>query len=368
MAKNQFRWGILGTAHIARKNWKAIRNTNNGIVTAVASRNLDNSQRFIAECQADAGFATPPRALGSYEELVASSDVDALYIPLPTCPRKDWVLRAAAAGKHVVCEKPCAASLSDLKEILNACERHQVQFMDGVMFMHSRRLDLIRQALDDGRTIGRIKRIDSIFNFNAPDEFFHSNIRVDTGLEPFGCLGDLGWYSLRFALWAMRWQLPQQVTGRILSQSKNQVSPSPAITEFSGELFFADGASFNFYCSFVTGLEQWVNISGTLGSLRVPDFVLPFFGCEAAFESSSPVHNVQGCDFNLEPNTRRWAVPEYSNSHSNSQESNLFRRFAELAQSGNLDRSWPEMALKTQQVMEACRDSALAAGARISLK
>src|SRR5687767_12355322 len=101
------RWGILGTANIARKNWKAIRNSGNGLLTAVASRELGRSRQFIAECQAAAPHPEPPRALGSYDELIRAKDVDALYIPLPTGLRKEWVLRAAAAGKHVVCEKPC---------------------------------------------------------------------------------------------------------------------------------------------------------------------------------------------------------------------------------------------------------------------
>ena len=68
-----------------------------------------------------------------------------VYIPLPTGIRKEWVLRAARAGKHVVCEKPCAVSVRDLVEMLEACRRHRVQFMDGVMFMHSRRLELMRK-------------------------------------------------------------------------------------------------------------------------------------------------------------------------------------------------------------------------------
>jgi len=117
MDTSMFRWGILGTAQIARKNWKAIRNTGNGIVAAVASRSLDRSQRFIVECQSEAPFAAAPKALGSYDELIESEDIQGLYIPLPTGIRKQWVLRAAQARKHVVCEKPCAINVSDLAEI-----------------------------------------------------------------------------------------------------------------------------------------------------------------------------------------------------------------------------------------------------------
>ena len=88
MTMNQpFRWGILGTAEIAKKNWKAIRNTGNGTITAVASRDLERCQAFIAECQRDAPFDSIPNALGSYEELVQSDRVEGIYIPLPTALR-----------------------------------------------------------------------------------------------------------------------------------------------------------------------------------------------------------------------------------------------------------------------------------------
>src|SRR5260221_8171530 len=156
MTGNKLRWGILSTAQIARKNWKAIRNTGNGTVVAVASRDAGRARQFISECQTEAPMETMPQALGSYEELLASKDIDAVYIPLPTGLRKEWVLCAAQAGKHIVCEKPCATSVADLDEMIEACREHRVQFMDGVMFMHSRRLEALRAVLDDNTSVGGI--------------------------------------------------------------------------------------------------------------------------------------------------------------------------------------------------------------------
>src|SRR5438445_4225464 len=163
MNEHALRWCILGTAQIARKNWRAIRDSGN-LIVAVASRDLERSRRFIAECQAEAPFETVPEAYGSYEGLLASPAVDAVYIPLPTGLRKEWVLRAAAAHKHIVCEKPCAVSVADLREMLEACRRQQVQFVDGVMFMHSRRLERLREVLDDGKSVGEVRRIASAFS------------------------------------------------------------------------------------------------------------------------------------------------------------------------------------------------------------
>lgn len=78
-----------------------------------------------------------------------------------------------------------------------------MQFIDGVMFMHSARLPKMRAVLDDGASIGAIRRITSSFSFCAAPDFFAGNIRARSELEPLGCLGDLGWYNIRFALWAM---------------------------------------------------------------------------------------------------------------------------------------------------------------------
>ena len=95
----KLRWGILGTADIARKNWLAILNSGNGTVTAVASRDSARAEQFIRSCQSHAPMPVVPKAFGSYEQLLACPEVDAVYIPLPTGLRKHWVLRAAQAGK-----------------------------------------------------------------------------------------------------------------------------------------------------------------------------------------------------------------------------------------------------------------------------
>jgi predicted dehydrogenase len=361
------RWGILGTANIARKNWQAIRRASNCRLTAVASRDIDRCRRFIDECQRSVPFDPPPWALGSYEELLASDEVDAVYMPLPTGVRKPWAIRAAEAGKHVLLEKPVGATAEDVREILAACRRSGVQMMDGVMFMHSRRMEAVRKILDDGQSIGTLKRITSQFSFGAGSEFFASNIRAHGQLEPLGCLGDLGWYNIRFTLWAMNWQLPKGVSGHMLAEHRRADSPAAVPTDFSAELFFDGGVSAAFYCSFLAEIQQWANLAGTEGFLQVPDFVLPWRGDEVSFGVSNPVHTITGCDFNLEEHPRRFAVREDSNSTENSQEANMFRRFAELALSGRPDNSWGEMALKTQQVLDACLRSARAGGKTIEL-
>lgn len=362
------RWGFLSTATIGKKNWQAVRKAGNATLAAVASRNVGRAQQFIDECQSQVPFATPPKAVGSYEAMLADDAIDAVYIPLPTGLRKEWVIRAAEAGKHVLCEKPCGVSAADVREMTDACERHGVQFMDGVMFMHSGRLGRLRDVLDDGRSVGHIKRIASQFSFFGGDEFRRENIRVHSELEPLGCLGDLGWYNLRFSLWAMGWQTPTHVTGRSLSELRRGDSPHTVPVEFSGELFFPDGASASFYCSFITQNQQWANISGTKGYAHLPDFVLPFFGSEVAFSVTSAEAKFDVCDFAMEEHTRRFEVHERSHSAAHSQESNMIRAFSKLALSGRPDLHWPRIAVQTQAVLDACLRSAKAGGAAVEVR
>jgi predicted dehydrogenase len=357
MKSDVCRWGILGTANIARKNWQAIRFAPNCTLTTVASRQIDRSRQFVAECQSHAPFPQPPRCLGSYEELLRSDDVDAVYIPLPTVVRKAWAVEAAKAGKHILVEKPVGATESDVREIVSACEANRVQFMDGVMFMHSERLQQLRSVLDDEVSIGSVERITSEFTFGATPQFFAENIRATSDLEPLGCLGDLGWYNIRFALWVMRWSMPLRVRGQILAARQRPGSPEPVPVDFSAELAFP-GASASFYCSFITQIQQWASIAGPTGSLHISDFVLPWHGSELAWELSQPVFYLRGCDFHMERHVRRSAVREHSNSDPSAQESRMFTHFAELVKRGTPDAFWADIAIKTQRVTDACLASA----------
>ncbi|MDB4338761.1 Gfo/Idh/MocA family oxidoreductase, partial [Rubripirellula sp.] len=197
MSDSVCRWGFLSTAGIGRKNWKGIHLSGNGRVSAVASRSVDKAQAFIDECSAEVIQRGTVAAVGSYEELLSRDDVDAVYIPLPTGIRKQWVVAAARAGKHVLCEKPAAINEEEVQEMVDACSDAGVQFMDGVMFDHSRRLAEICKTIESEKVLGKMRRIATHFSFSGDDSFQESNIRTDAVLEPHGCLGDLGWYCIR---------------------------------------------------------------------------------------------------------------------------------------------------------------------------
>lgn len=345
----KLRFGFLSTARIGIKNWRAIRDSGNAIVTAVASRDVARSREFIAVRQAETPFETTPVAMGSYEELIASPNVDAIYIPLPTALRKEWVLRAAAGGKHVICEKPCGVSATDVEEMIAACKQHRVQFMDGVMLMHNPRTARLREILDDGKSIGDIKRISSSFSFRMDEGDYDKDIRINSTLEPSGCLGDLGWYCIRISLFVMNWNMPRQISGRVLSEQRAGKNFAPVPTDFSAELIFDGNVSAAFYCSFIAGYQNWVHVSGTKGSLVVPDFTKPNDDHEPVFELNQKEMRVKTC------NCRG---SKHSDSLEFAQQTHMIRNFANQIHSGKLNHDWPDWALKTQQVVDGCLDTA----------
>jgi len=304
------------------KNWQSVALSGNGVVVAVASRERAKAQAWIDECSAHVPFAEKPEAVEGYDALLARDDIDAVYIPLPTGVRTEWAIKAARAGKHVVCEKPCGVDVAEVEEILAACDEAGVQFMDGVMFMHSARLDALRKTLTDG-SIGELRRISSAFSFNGGEDFREGAARSD--------------------------------------------SPDKVPMEFSGELFFDNDVTASFYCSFLTANQQWAHVCGTEGTLLLDDFVVPFYGSEACFTVSNTESNQHVCDFNMERHDRVVSVREYGGSHPTAQETGLFRNFGELVLNGTPDKKWGDIVLKTQQVTMACIESSKQDGALVEL-
>ena len=334
----KLRWGILGTGRIVRRNWSAMLDSESATLVAVASRDLVRAEDFITEMQAASPWPVTPDAVGTYEELLERPDIDAVYIPLPTGIRKEWVIRAAEAGKHILCEKPCAASIADLVEIIKVCDKQQLLFMDGVMFMHDPRFERLRKLLDDGTSVGKVRRITSAFSFLPEQGFEERDIRAQVDLEPAGCIGDLGWYCIRAALWVMKGEMPVQVKCRHLEGEKLPGDSEPLMA-VSAEMDFADGTTAAFYCSFRAANQSWLHVSGTEGELRIDDFVVP--------RSENPD------DFQV--GFQRFPKPEVPCLNNAAR---MFARFAHDLISGSSETKWHLWSLKTQAVLEACVISA----------
>jgi predicted dehydrogenase len=136
--------------------------------------------------------------------------------------------------------------------------------------------------------------------------------------------------------------------------------------EFQGEMHFANGVSATFFNSFRTNHQQWAHVSGSKGYLAVNDFVLPYFGNEVSFDVGNHNFSADGCYFTMEKFLKTQQLREYSNNAKNAQETALFRNFADLVNTGRRDNFWPEVALKTQRILDAALKSANTGGGAVA--
>ena len=165
----------------------------------------------------------------------------------------------------------------------------------------------------------------------------------------------------------MNWQLPHSLTATIFRRTHPDDMNQSVPLEASAELLFADGVSASLYCSFITEMQQWLNIAGTKGYIHSADFMLPPVGNEQSFESVKAVFDKCGVDMLMEYYTTRHAVREHGSGHSTSQETNMIRSFSALALSGKCEPCWADYSLKTQLVLDACMESANQAGQRVKV-
>ncbi len=183
------KWGILGTADIA-KNYTipALQKAESCTLYAVAGRSKEKAENFKKQF----GFE---KAYDSYDQLLEDSEVEAIYIPLPNHLHKEWVLKAAAKKKHILCEKPLAASEADVKEMVQACEQAGVYFMEAFAYLHSPAVKSVKAALDSG-IIGKPSFIETTFLTPRPSE---DNIRMRRDTLG-GAIYDLGCYNISLIL------------------------------------------------------------------------------------------------------------------------------------------------------------------------
>jgi predicted dehydrogenase len=196
------KFGILGCAEIAMKNAAAIVDSPKCDLVGLASRDEEKAKNFRTDCGLSEDVITY-----TYDDIIHEEWIDALYIPLPTALKVEWVVKACQAGKHCVIEKPAATDVTQLEIMLAAAKANNVLLMDGVMFVHSLRHEKLREMLNPMR-FGQVERVQSSFSFRGNEDFFRGNIRASAMGDPLGCLGDLGWYCLRVILQAYRCNEP----------------------------------------------------------------------------------------------------------------------------------------------------------------
>jgi predicted dehydrogenase len=185
---SRVRWGIVSTADIGINHViPAIQKAENSVVVAIASRAAERAE-------AAARRLGIPGWSGSYEELLETDDVDAVYIPLPNDLHAEWTVRAAEAGKHVLCEKPLAMTASQAAEMLAACEQAGVKLAEAFMYRHHPSWDEVLRLVRGG-AIGELQAVQSWFSFFNDDPSDIRN-RVENG---GGAIMDIGCYNINLS-------------------------------------------------------------------------------------------------------------------------------------------------------------------------
>ena len=245
------RWGVLGAAHIAlTKVIPAMQQSAHSPVVAIASRDL-------RKAQAAAKQLGIPKAYGSYEELIADPDVEAIYNPLPNHLHVPWSVKAAEAGKHVLCEKPLALSAHEIAQLVEVRDRMGVQIGEAFMVRTHPQWAAVRELIAEGR-IGELRMVVGHFSYFRREP---ADIRSRTEWGG-GALMDIGCYPITLS----RWLFGEEPTDVVGVFDRDPDLHIDRLT--SGLLQFPSGQA-SFTCATQLVAHQRVQLYGTEGRIEI---------------------------------------------------------------------------------------------------
>lgn len=253
---SKVRWGILGAANIGRRVIPAIHAAHNAEVVGVASRSVERASTYASEL----GI---PHVFESYEALIASDSIDAIYNPLPNGEHAKWSIACAKAGKPCLCEKPLARDAAEAQTMVTAFEEAQVLLAEAFMYRFHPQHAIVKQLLEDG-AIGKVQMVSAAFTFSIENE---NDIRLLPNQGGGGLL-DVGCYCLD----ALRLVLGEEVSGGFAQATFHAHS---GVDEMLSALIqFPSGIQGHFDCGFRASLAEYYELRGTEGRIRVePAFV-----------------------------------------------------------------------------------------------
>jgi len=267
-------FGILGCARIARLSViPALQKSPTARLRGIASRNPATARNWADEFQIHTAHS-------SYEALVADPSIDAVYIPLPNELHRPWALAAAAAGKHVLCEKPLARDAAEAAEIVEGCRRHNVVLMEAFMWRHHPRV-AHAQAMLAGGQLGALRQVKMDFSFDIE--------RTDWRLEARrggGTLFDLGCYGINAARLFTAVE-PQEIFARAHFYETGVDMTIGMLLRFPGDVVALLDASFE------SPDRNRIEIVGTRGSLEFPGGVLPPPESELIYRHAGGVETIR---------------------------------------------------------------------------
>lgn len=251
------RWGIVGTGGIANSMAAMIQQADHAELGAVSSRKMTSAEAFAKKHMV-------PKAFDSWSDMCGYDGVDAIYVATPTSVREEICITAANHGKHVLGEKPFA-SQSSVQRISEACVSNGVGFMDGTHFVHHPRTHHIKAVTSE--QVGWPWSIASAFQFGLADK---GNIRYNTTLEPYGAIGDAGWYNMRCAV---EFSTPGVEIESVESFLRRDPDTGAAVSG-SGVIVFNDGSTSTWNCGFESGAGIMdLRVSGAKGVIKLDDFL-----------------------------------------------------------------------------------------------
>lgn len=244
------RFGILSTARINRLVIAGARQSDRVEIAAVASRDTPRAEAYAREQEI-------PRAYGSYDELLADPDLDAVYISLPNSLHVEWSIRALEAGKHVLCEKPLSRRPDDVERAFDIADRAGRLLMEAFMYRHNPQTARLKELVESG-AIGALRVVKAAFSFTITGD---TNIRLASDLDG-GALMDVGCYCVSGA--RLLAGEPERVFGTAVEQDGVD-------TVFVGSMRFGGDVSAQFDCGLKLPTRDELEVVGEEGSIFLDD-------------------------------------------------------------------------------------------------
>ena len=275
------RWGVLGAGSrvFARRMVPAFAHAENAELLAVASRNADTAREAAAQ------FGVP-RAYGSYNDLLSDPDIEAVYLPLPNDLHAHWTLRALAAGKHVLCDKPVALTFADAQTMTRAAKSAGLRLMEGFMCRFHKQHERVREIIVSGE-IGNAAHFDGAFTY--PADKSAGGIRWQAAQNGGGAFWDVGVYPVNMARFF--WGEPAEVFAVSHFDPATQADLHTVVV-----LEWDDGKTASIRCGFDQAFASRYEISGSGGTIRA----------ERAFQIGESGVNIIITPNNGEPRTEFW--------------------------------------------------------------
>ena len=246
------KWGIISTADINGKLLAGAAASSDVDVVAVGSRDLDRARAF-------ADRHGIPRAYGSYEELLADPEVEAVYNPLPNTMHVEWSIRALEAGKHVLCEKPLDRDPAAVERAFDAAERTGMLLTEAFMWRHNPQTRKVLELLAEG-AVGELRLVRSAFSYA---KFDVNNIRLRTDMQGGGLM-DVGCYCISGSRTLVGAE-PVAVSGHAY------IGPTGTDWVFAGVLRFPGDVLATFDCGTSLASRDELEAIGTEGALFLDD-------------------------------------------------------------------------------------------------